>query len=88
MFSSANISYTIQNALWTSSRLREFKKNCAQADHPVIAVGGIIPSNARDCMQAGAYGVAAIGEFFGQLNNNESIDLTIQEFLKELNCSR
>jgi thiamine-phosphate pyrophosphorylase len=40
--------------------LQELARICAAVRIPVIAIGGIDPSNARACIEAGAAGVAAI----------------------------
>ena len=37
----------------------------ALADVPIVAIGGIVPSNARHCLDAGADGVAAIRGILG-----------------------
>lgn len=46
---------------------------------PVIAVGGITPLKIKGCLNAGAYGVAAIGAFM----QSEDIKMTVQDFLRE-----
>ena len=38
---------------------------CQATTLPVIAIGGITPENAKSCIQAGAYGVAALSPFKG-----------------------
>jgi thiamine-phosphate pyrophosphorylase len=40
--------------------LRELERICRAVSVPVIAIGGVDPSNARDCIRAGAAGVAVI----------------------------
>ena len=40
--------------------LAELERICRAVDVPVIAIGGIDPSNAGDCIRAGASGVAVI----------------------------
>ena len=39
------------------------KDICAATVLPVVAIGGITPENARSCIEAGAYGVAALSPF-------------------------
>ena len=41
------------------------KAICKATTVPVIAIGGITPENAGDCIKAGAYGVAAMSPFKG-----------------------
>lgn len=45
--------------------------------HPVIAIGGIDESNAQGVMEAGAYGIAAIGAF----HNTTTPEKTIRSLL-------
>jgi thiamine-phosphate diphosphorylase len=40
--------------------LAELERICSAVTVPVIAIGGVEPSNARDCIRAGAAGVAVI----------------------------
>lgn len=53
----------------TVDGLRKLAEACSKPnrDMPVLALGGITPENARECMQAGANGIAAIRLF--QENN-------------------
>lgn len=46
---------------------------------PVLAVGGITPLKVKCCINAGAYGVAAIGAFM----QSEDIKMTINDFMRE-----
>jgi thiamine-phosphate pyrophosphorylase len=46
--------------------LEELARVCSVAHVPVSALGGITPGNARDCVTAGAAGVAAIRMFVGK----------------------
>jgi thiamine-phosphate pyrophosphorylase len=43
--------------------LRKLERVCRAVSVPVLAIGGITPENAGDCLQAGAAGVAAIRMF-------------------------
>ncbi|MDK2972825.1 MAG: thiamine-phosphate pyrophosphorylase [Candidatus Sumerlaeota bacterium] len=45
--------------------LEGFARIAAQTPMPLVALGGIAPSNARACIEAGAVGVAAIGTLYG-----------------------
>lgn len=45
--------------------LDHLKAICQATTIPVIAIGGITPENAKSCIQAGAYGVAALSPFKG-----------------------
>ncbi len=40
--------------------LDKLREACGKAARPVFAIGGITPSRARDCREAGAYGVAVM----------------------------
>ena len=48
--------------------LEFLREVCAAVKIPVFAIGGITRANARDCLAAGAYGVAVIGEIIGAEN--------------------
>lgn len=61
--------------------LRNLEKIAQQLSIPVLAVGGITPREVKACLNAGAYGVAAISAF----SLSTSIKNTITDFLKE--CS-
>jgi len=54
---------------------------CSHISCPVFAVGGITPERISDCLNAGAYGVAAIGAFM----KSKDPQPIIQKFQKELN---
>ncbi|MEA2551945.1 MAG: hypothetical protein QOJ65_121, partial [Fimbriimonadaceae bacterium] len=45
--------------------IEHLKAICSTTDIPVIAIGGIKPENALACIEAGAYGVAAMSPFQG-----------------------
>jgi thiamine-phosphate diphosphorylase len=51
--------------------LRRLAEGCAI---PIIALGGITPARAAQCLRAGASGVAAIGALFGQDDPGEAVD--------------
>jgi thiamine monophosphate synthase len=48
-----------------SGGLEHLRVICEATVTPVIAIGGITPSNASDCIKAGAAGVAALSPFRG-----------------------
>jgi len=48
--------------------LKKLNDLCSRIKIPVIAVGGINPSRAKKCIEAGAYGVAAIRDLFNAGN--------------------
>jgi len=50
--------------------LRRLADRCAI---PIIALGGITPARASECLRSGASGVAAIGALFGQDNPAEAV---------------
>ena len=47
--------------------LERFAAAAAQTDLPVYALGGVVPENAGACLEAGAFGVAALSPFLGPL---------------------
>ena len=59
--------------------LREFTR---QVSIPVFAVGGICIHNARDCLDAGAYGVAVVRAVWDAPNT----EIAVREFNRVLNC--
>ena len=48
--------------------LKKLNEVCVKINIPVIAVGGINPARAKKCIDAGAYGVAAIRDLFNTSN--------------------
>jgi thiamine-phosphate pyrophosphorylase len=60
--------------------LKKLTKLCANVSCPVFAVGGITPERAQECLQAGAYGVAAIRIFM----SSQSIKNVADAFNKEI----
>lgn len=60
--------------------LKELKEVCSKVGIPVFAVGGINPSRAAKCIEAGAKGVAVIGSVMKSGN----IKKTVLEFKKSL----
>jgi thiamine-phosphate pyrophosphorylase len=59
--------------------LENLEKIAHKLSIPVLAVGGITPVELNGCINAGAYGVAAIGAFM----QSEDIKMTINDFLRE-----
>lgn len=59
--------------------LENLKEIAHNLSIPVLAVGGITPVEINCCINAGAYGVAAIGAFM----QSEDIKMTINDFLRE-----
>lgn len=59
--------------------LEKLEKIANNLSIPVLAVGGITPVEINCCINAGAYGVAAIGAFM----QSEDIKMTIIDFLRE-----
>ncbi len=43
----------------------EFSQIAAAAELPIYALGGVVPDNARSCLDAGASGVAVVGGIIG-----------------------
>lgn len=60
--------------------LKKLGAVCSSVKIPVFAVGGINPGRIKKCLNAGAYGVAAIREFEVRKN----IKKAVKEFRKEL----
>lgn len=60
--------------------LKKLTEVCSSVKIPVFAVGGINPQRIKKCINAGAYGVAAIREFA----DTKYIKKAVKEFRKEL----
>ncbi|MBI5727311.1 MAG: thiamine phosphate synthase [Ignavibacteriales bacterium] len=60
--------------------LEKLRVVCSKVSIPVIAVGGINPMRAEKCLNAGAYGVAAISDLF----NSQNIKGKISQYKKVL----
>lgn len=60
--------------------LKKLGEICNSVEIPVFAVGGINQKRIKKCINAGAYGVAAIREF----ENTKNIKKAVKEFRKEL----
>jgi thiamine-phosphate pyrophosphorylase len=56
---------------------------CAAVKIPVFAIGGITRANARDCLAAGAHGVAVMGEIIGA-DKPEQRARELSDLLKKL----
>ncbi len=61
--------------------LEKFSEICRIVSIPVYAIGGITPSNTRQCLDRGAYGVAALSIF----RTSESLANTLENFNNMLN---
>ncbi len=61
--------------------LEGLKKASIMSSHPIVAIGGVTPSNALSVLQAGAKGIAAIGAF------HDAVDpyLSTQHFINTIN---
>jgi len=53
--------------------LKKLNEICSRIKLPVIAVGGINPARAKKCIDAGAYGIAAIRDLFNTSNINAKL---------------
>ncbi|HMQ80868.1 MAG TPA: thiamine phosphate synthase [Ignavibacteria bacterium] len=60
--------------------LKNLAEVCSSVKIPVFAVGGINPKRIKRCINAGAYGVAAIREFA----DTKNLKKAVKEFMKEL----
>lgn len=60
--------------------LKHLEKAAQTLSIPVLAVGGITAAQTRPCINAGAYGVAAIQAFM----QSKHIESTVNDFLREL----
>ncbi|MCS6862788.1 MAG: thiamine phosphate synthase [Abditibacteriales bacterium] len=63
--------------------LNFLREVCAAVHVPVFAIGGITHLNARDCLTAGAHGVAVVGEIIGA-ENPEQRARELSELLTKL----
>lgn len=54
--------------------LDNLKKICSSVTIPIFAVGGINPSRAKKCIEAGAYGVAVIGAMMQSKNTGRTVN--------------
>lgn len=61
--------------------IANLKQMVKKVSIPILAVGGIIPSNAKECLDAGAYGIAAMGAF----QHSKDIKKTVNDFRESLN---
>lgn len=59
-------------------------KATAKLDVPIYAIGGMTPERAQECLESGAYGIAAISRIFSQDNIAE----TIEDFRRCLEISK
>lgn len=60
--------------------LSSLKKIAGQCRIPVVAIGGITPQRARECLEAGAMGVAGISSVLG----SDDIGRTVKEYKENL----
>jgi len=60
--------------------LHAFEKIASQVKIPLFAVGGITPDNTRQCLDAGAFGVASIRALVG----TKSVRSAVRAFKREL----
>ncbi len=60
--------------------IEKLEELCQHVSCPVFAVGGVTPENAKKCLNAGAYGLAAIGA----LMSAEDLPKTVRDFYKNL----
>lgn len=66
-----------KKAYWPPQGLIKLERITKSLSIPVLAVGGITPERAKKCLEAGAYGIAAITAFL----QNENMETVIQEFM-------
>lgn len=64
---------------WGIHGLQKLKQ---RSTHPVVAIGGIDPSNAKEVLAAGADGIAVIGA----LHNTQNLSDTIRKLRGEYPC--
>lgn len=60
--------------------LKSLSKVCQSVNIPIFAVGGITPNRVKKCLDAGAYGVAAIRQFM----TSQNIEQAIMEYKQAL----
>ena len=54
--------------------LDKLNEVCRSVSVPVYAIGGIIPQNTLQCLEHGAYGVAAMSVFYTADNLGRTLD--------------